>query len=412
MRILITNFWLHEFDESEVFCFKFIEHCRSQGHEVEIYAIDINASMRAYCAQNGIVLHEASSTFPSTKYDVLWMHHNVVPRDLLTPSKNKVLINRVISHHMSAFEPNDVPLFPSMESAIADRILASSYDVKIMLKEIGIDVDRVSVTGSPAPKEFIGENTPTAELNRFLFISNDPPKNVSAAIEMLETIGFEVKRVERKQFIDNRNWVSPSDLEWADAIISIEESIPYAVLAHRPIYLYNKYSGLGWVLDENELHASYLRNDGSSGESISLNVSAIVEQLLSEFEDARNYINNLDAESTRKFNFEKMLDDLLSELEVADEVTGDAFERITSANKVSWLAIQDVFIREVQGRRFADAAAKQALLERSIVVEKLAQIQNEVTEKQGAIVMVEAPVVFEDTQASQRKLSFTSRNLK
>ena len=281
-----------------------------------------------------------------------------------------------------------------------------------MFKEIGIDVDRVSVTGSPAPKEFIGENTPTAELNRFLFISNDPPKNVSAAIEMLETIGFEVKRVERKQFIDNRNWVSPSDLEWADAIISIEESIPYAVLAHRPIYLYNKYSGLGWVLDENELNASYLRNDGSSGESISLNVSAIVEQLLSEFEDARNYINNLDAESTRKFNFEKMLDDLLSELEVADEVTGDAFERITSANKVSWLAIQDVFIREVQGRRFADAAAKQALLERSIVVEKLAQIQNEVTEKQGAIVMVEAPVVFEDTQASQRKLSFTSRNLK
>jgi hypothetical protein len=296
-----------------------------------------------------------------------------------------------------------------MESTLADRILASSYDVKILLKELGINEDRVSIIGSPAPKEFIGESTPNAELNRFLFISNDPPKNVSAAVEMLETIGFEVKRIERKQFTGNRNWVSPSDLEWADAIISIEESIPYAVLSHRPIYLYNKYSGLGWVLDDSELNATYLRDKNSSNDSSSLNVSAIVEQLLSEFEDARTYITNLDAESTKKFHFGPMLDEVLDELESANEVTGDAFERIALAEKVSWLAIQDVFIREIQARRFAEAATKQALLERLIVVEKLGQIQNVPVDMHETQVIVDESQLEVDAETNQKKLSFASR---
>lgn len=411
MRILITNFWLNEFDESEVFCFEFIEHCKSQGHEVELYAIDIDSKMRTYCSENAIVLHDASSTLNTTHFDLVWMHHNVVPRDFLMPSKSKLSARRLVSHHMSAFEPNDVSLFPSMELALADRILANSFDVKILLKELGIDEEKIGIIGSPAPKEFVGEASPTAELNRFLFISNDPPKNVLAAVDMLETIGFEVKRIERKQFVGNRNWISPSDLEWADAVISIEETIPYAVISHRPIYLYNKYSGLGWVTDDSELNATYLRAQSSSVDLTSLSVSSIVEQLLSEFEDARGYINNLDNNSTKKFHFEPMLDEILSELSKAKDETVNCFERITLSAKVSWLAVQDILIREVQARRFADASAKQALLERLIVVEKLEELKDDFSSTQEA----ELEKIYaesDSTDSTQKKFSIASRILK
>ena len=205
---------------------EFINHCTELGHEVELYALDVDSTMRAYCAENDITLHDSNTKFASTHYDLIWMHHNVIPRDFLLNSKGSLTANVLISHHMSAFEPNDVPFFPHLESQLADRIFANSLDVKIVLRELGLDDEKIEVIGSPAPKEFVGYESTLAQLNKFLFVSNDPPKNMLAAVDMLETIGFEVKRIERSQFVENRNWISPNDFKRADSIISIEETIP------------------------------------------------------------------------------------------------------------------------------------------------------------------------------------------
>lgn len=333
--------------------------------------------MRAYCIENGITLQDANSTFTSSHYDLIWMHHNVVPRDFLINSKATLTASALVSHHMTAFEPNDIPFFPETELKLTNQILANSFDVKILLQELGFDENHVEIIGSPAPKEFIGYESTPPELNKFLFIANDPPKNVLAAVDMLETIGFEVKRIERSEFIGNRNWISPADFKWADAIISLEETIPYAVLSRRPIYLYNKYSGLNWVIDDSELNGTYLREHKQNVDVGSLSVSAIVEQLLSGFEDARNYIINLDQDSIRKFQFEQVVEEVLNDLGKTLVPTTNCFDRITESEKVSWLAIQDVFIREVQMRKFAEGSAKQALLERLIVVEKLEHAEKE-----------------------------------
>ena len=99
MRILITNFWLNEFNDSEVFCMEFINHCTELGHEVELYALDVDSTMRAYCAENDITLHDSNTKFVSTHYDLIWMHHNVIPRDFLLNSKGSLTANVLISHH-------------------------------------------------------------------------------------------------------------------------------------------------------------------------------------------------------------------------------------------------------------------------------------------------------------------------
>jgi hypothetical protein len=371
MQILITNFWLNEFDDSESFCFEFIDHCKARGHKVDMYALDISSKMRAYCVDNGITLYDPHTSFGSMHYDLIWMHHNVLPRDSFMNSKSSLTASSVVSHHMSAFEPNDIPLFPQAESVLADRILARSFDVKFLLTELGFEDKLVSIVGSPAPMKFTGYESSLPQLNKFLFISNNPPKNMLAAADMLETIGFEVKRIERSQFVGDRNWMAPEDFKWADAIISIEETIPYSVLSHRPIYLYNKYSGLGWVTEDSELNVAFLREQKSNIDVKALSVSAIIEQLLSGYEDARLYINSLDQESTQKFQFESVLDQILLDLSSSIDPSVNSFDKIAPAAKVSWLAVQDMFIREIQARKFAEGSAKQALLERSIVIEKL-----------------------------------------
>ena len=408
MRILITNFWLNEFNDSEIFCVEFVSHFKSLGHEVEIYALDIDSTMRGYCAENGITLHDANSKFVATHYDLIWMHHNVMPRDFLINSKGLITAGALVSHHMSAFEPNDIPFFPALEAALADRVLASSYDVKIMLSELGFDENQIEIIGSPAPKEFVGFESSMPQLNKFLFISNDPPKNLVAAVDMLETIGFEVKRIERSQFIGDRNWISPNDFKWADAIISIEETIPYAVLSHRPIYIYNKYSGLDWVTDDSELNGVYLHENKFNVDSDTLSVSAIVEQLLSGFEDARGYINNLDQDSTKKFQLEPVLEEIVGTINAAVSKNIDCFEKITEADKVSWLAIQDILIREVQLRKFAEGSAKQALLERLTVIEKYEKAEKELVEVKEAL-SSEGQASTSSEDSTQKRFSISGR---
>ena len=404
----MTNFWLNEFNDSEVFCMEFINHCTELGHEVELYALDVDSTMRAYCAENDITLHDSNTKFVSTHYDLIWMHHNVIPRDFLLNSKGSLTANVLISHHMSAFEPNDVPFFPHLESRLADRIFANSLDVKIVLRELGLDDEKIEVIGSPAPKEFAGYESTLAQLNKFLFVSNDPPKNMLAAVDMLETIGFEVKRIERSQFVENRNWISPNDFKWADSIISIEETIPYAVLSHRPIYLYNKYSGLEWVTDDSELNGVYLREQKMNVDANTLSVSAIVEQLLSGFEDARSSINNLDQDSTKKFQLEPVLEEILDTLSKTLDSSVDCFDKLEDQEKVSWLAIQDILIREVQARKYAEVAAKQALLERLIVIEKFENAEKELE----AFKAVPANEIIEDSAPAllpQKKFSLSGR---
>lgn len=309
---------------------------------------------------------------------------------------------------MSAFEPNDIPFFPALEAALADRVLASSYDVKIMLSELGFDENQIEIIGSPAPKEFVGFESSMPQLNKFLFISNDPPKNLVAAVDMLETIGFEVKRIERSQFIGDRNWISPNDFKWADAIISIEETIPYAVLSHRPIYIYNKYSGLDWVTDDSELNGVYLHENKFNVDSDTLSVSAIVEQLLSGFEDARGYINNLDQDSTKKFQLEPVLEEIVGTINAAVSKNIDCFEKITEADKVSWLAIQDILIREVQLRKFAEGSAKQALLERLTVIEKYEKAEKELVEVKEAL-SSEGQASTSSENSTQKRFSISGR---
>ena len=408
MRILITNFWLNEFSDSEIFCVEFVSHFKSLGHEVEIYALDIDSSMRRYCAENQITLHDANSKFTATHYDLIWMHHNVVPRDFLLNSKGSITASALISHHMSAFDPNDIPFFPALESALADRILASSFDVKILLKELGFNEDGIEIIGSPAPKEFVGFESSVPDLNKFLFISNNPPKNMLAAVDMLETIGFEVKRIERSEFIGNRNWISPNDFKWADAIISIEETIPCAVLSRRPIYVYNKYSGLDWITEDSELNGVYLREQKFNLDSDSLSFSAIVEQLLSGFEDARSYINDLDQDSTKKFQLEPVLEEIVEAMSAASDSNRDCFDKISAADKVSWLAVQDILIREVQLRKFAEGAAKQALLERLTVIEKFEKAEKESIETKE----VPSSEEYESAElagSTQKRFSISSR---
>jgi hypothetical protein len=368
VRVLITNFWLNDFNDSEHYCLEFIDYCKANGHEVEIYAIDIDPTMRTYLQANEITIWDPHSSLANSHFDLMWVHHNVIPREFLADTKHKFTVNAVVTHHMSAFEPNDVPFIPELEAALSNKVIANTRDVKLMLSSFGFSQDEVQVVGTLAPSDYVGTKNFNPELNKFLFISNNAPDELLTAISMLETMGFEVKTVERDPVSRERNWISPEDIEWADAIIAIEETVQYAVLSRRPIYLYNQVSGIGWVTDEDSLNNALIQTTNSEVVNNVLSVSRIVEQFLADFDHARDFIANLNHDFVQKFQLETCLDQIFSEIESSMDKTVNRLNLIEPQQKISLLHIQDSLNREVQSRRFAQASAKQALLERSLVI--------------------------------------------
>ena len=409
MRVLLTNFWLNDFNDSERYCLEFVDYCKANGHEVELYAVDVDPTMRTYCQANEITVWDPTSNIENSHFDLMWVHHNVIPREFLADSKHKFIVNSVVTHHMSAFEPIDVPFIPELEMAISNKVLANNQDMKLTLTRLNFSPDDIQIVGTLAPADFAGFKNSKPELNKFLFISHNAPDELIAAMKMLETMGFEIKTVERNSTSRERNWVSPEDIEWADAIISLEETVQYAVLSRRPIYLYNQITGIGWISDEVTLNSAFSQVTKTDNAGSVLSVSRIVEQLLADFDRAREFIVELDQESVKKFQLDNCLSEIFTEIENQIDRTVNRLNLVDAHQKLSLLNIQDSLIREVQSRRFAQAQAKQALLERSLVVsessskeEYVSQIEKQLEEARERISELESQ--------SGRKFALSSRS--
>ena len=370
---------MNSFGDSEMFCLEFVARYKELGHQVQIYAIDVNAKMRAYCNENNVEILDPNSNFSDEHFDLLWIHHNVIPREFLIDNKNKPTAAYFVFHHLSPNDPSDISLFPSLELKLAKRLLANTNDVKIMLEEQGFLANRIHVVGSPVTKEFLGKESENSALNKFLFIADAPPQNILSAISMLETIGFEVKTVETQDFDSYRNSLSPSDFLWADAIISTEDAIPHALLSHRPIFSYSKNTGLGWLTDESDIGDVGFNHRSAGIEIPELNASVIIAQLLADFEEAKNFVNNIDPMNLLKFQFEFVFDEIVDHINtLIDEIEFiDSFVALDVAEKTSWHAYQELMISETKLRLCADRSVKKALIDLASITERIDNIKSE-----------------------------------
>ena len=154
--------------------------------------------------------------------------------------------------------------------------------------------------------------------------------------------------------------LSPADFHGADAVIATEETIPHALLTRRPIFLYNKNSCQGWLTDESEMVDVGYREPGDSQSAIDLSVSAIVAQLLADFEEAKGFICDVDREETLKYEFDYVFDDLVNEFAREDLNFRNRFDVLTAPERTSWCAFQELISSEINTRRNHDRSFKQS----------------------------------------------------
>ena len=256
--LLLTNH-LYEWAGSEMIIVEFIEAYGAKGAHVTVFANDIGDEFVSKIVRYGCRVVDDAEKIDLSDFDFIYCQHQVVTKFLdqlleLGDSERP----GVVCAHLSPYEPIEFP-GPVIEPHFADLIVYNSPETCVALKELGLQPNRLLQMPNPAPDDFFDVADRDGPLKRLLVVSNHLPKELSATLPLLQRSGIEVK----SRGINSRNVrVTPQDLSEHDAVVTIGKTVQYALAAGRPVYVYDRFGGPGWLTTENLDDASWYNFSG------------------------------------------------------------------------------------------------------------------------------------------------------
>lgn len=225
--ILITNRRLVELGGSELVSIELAEELQRQGHDVTLYSPEISDK---YYDLSGLNVTDMKPR--ASEFELLWIHHNLLIHDL---GFKKQAGQKIIFNHMSSYVDLEWPKLPDYELALADMILANSWETAQKLKEFGI---HAGLFQNPAP---IGFESCEGYRDKALFISNHRPDELTRYVSGL---GIESKWIGHG---DTPMRITPEVLSEAAFVVCNGKTVQYAMRAGVPVFLYDHFKGCGWI---------------------------------------------------------------------------------------------------------------------------------------------------------------------
>ena len=295
-NILISQLRLHDYAGSEVVTLELAEYFSSKGANVSIVTFSSGEPIRKEFEKiNGLIVYkygsgELSDYLETTKVDIMWVHHQLIPVELVrNPGDTKFIF-----HHMSPYAPLEFPLFWRIETTLADSILCNSQETMDKFIKDGIFAEsdkRLNVFGNPAPDAFRGgiKVRKGTKLKRLLIVSNHPPCELLEVKTIIENKGITVQIFGSGS--NNYRRVLPKDLANFDAVISIGKTVQYSILAGVPVYVYDRFGGPGYLQNNNYAKTKDFNFSGRGFEKKSAKV--IAEELIKDYGEAVKFSTQL-----------------------------------------------------------------------------------------------------------------------
>ena len=280
--LVLTN-QLNNFAGSEILSLEVAEALVDMGYDVDIkcnLASDalIKSTYRTISVSD-------SENFPRVAdYDFIWSQHNLLPLLEVCADDIKKRGTKIVSAHLSPFEPFETA---GLASAILlnAHIVANSPETKEKLVDIGIPAEKILNLKNAAPESFLIEpENRSGELKNLLIVSNHIPYELANAVKLLRKSGLRVKILGRNNGRHQR--LNVSDLGSIDAIVSIGKTVQYGILAQKPIYCYDRFGGPGWLNHDNIDVAEYYNFSGRCC-GRKLDAKMLSSELIGGFRDAQ-----------------------------------------------------------------------------------------------------------------------------
>lgn len=308
MKILIGTNYLGPIAGSELVAFEFATHFRERGHEVHLFANISGSPMADLCRERlGVEVITAPDAIDPLSYDLLYLQHHVAG----------VLTFRRTAHmrEKTAVVFGRLGRRTFMESGgwrhdriLADHVFANSELTAEKLKAVGTEAP-VTVFYNAAPDAFFRDR-PSAgrHLKTITVVTNHPDPDLFQALDILSGT-YDVRRI--GQGLPGYQLVTPQTIHDSDLVISIGKTVPYALAARTPVYVYDHFGGPGYLRPETFANARRYNFSGRCCER-RLPPDALAAEIVGDYPKGVAFAHDLADAELDRFRLQRYADLMLA----------------------------------------------------------------------------------------------------
>lgn len=245
--LLLTQ-QLYRWSGSEMVITELAEEFVRRGWRPAIFAHDINPDLVKAAVPDAEVVTDVNS-LDISQFDFIYSQHGVLLNflDQLIALVEKGQKPKIVFGHLSPFQKQERP-HVGIENTFGDKFICNSFETFKKMEECGLDIERLIVFPNPAPDSYFQIDKKYGSIGSVLAVSNHFPKELRQALYLLEKSGLKVTRLGRQY---GNKKIRPSDIEDHDMVVSIGKTVQYSIAANRPVFVYDKFGGPGWLTSEN-----------------------------------------------------------------------------------------------------------------------------------------------------------------
>ncbi len=339
--ILITQGELIKYAGSEIVTLELAEFFSQNGSNVHVLSSYIGPPIEVeFHKLKNVTLHTSTHGINFDRIDLVWIHHNLIPLEVIELAKAGLLKAKVVFHHMSSFYPLEAPFYPAIEQNLANLILFNSQLTKTAIESKTKDIKFAGkVFNNPAPEAY-RLNRPTnksKKLSKILVVSSHVPKEIIAATNTLRRKGIAIKFMGDSAGHDFRR-VTSKDIVSADVIITIGKTVQYAMQSATPVYCYDHFGGPGYLNEENFERVS---SHGFSGKGFSkMSAALIVKSIIQQYQQAQEAAEYIQKKHSTKYLLPEKIDMVLK---IIEQPMTNKKHSIAQSQIESFYAINEMF---------------------------------------------------------------------
>lgn len=235
-------------------------------------------------------------------YDVVWMQHLRAPLCLSDTVPEK-MPRCIFSAHLSPYEPFE-HVGINLAKNIGAILVANSAETAEYLQKI-YNIKNVVNFENSCPSRF-GERLtkPRKILSDVLIVSNHPSDEWMNIIRLAKNYSIKVDHIGVGGKYITR--VTPELLGKYDAIITIGKTVQYALVGGRPVYVYDRFGGPGYLNQEN-FEASAAANFSGRCCNIFRDAETILKDLIDGYKSALEFSQKKQNDFTKRYDLERFI---------------------------------------------------------------------------------------------------------
>lgn len=308
MDILIGTNHLENFSGSEMICLEMAAHFLARGHRVTVFAnVAGNPVARVLRDHMKVELLTEPARVQPLAFDLVYLQHHVAGLFDYAPNAG--------TRARTAFVFGKLGRRTFMQSGgwRHERLLADGYFANSELTAEALAALRVeapvTLFHNAAPEAFFRPAAVHAPAPRsILVITNHEDPALMGAVDRLSST-YDVRHVGSGGERGRR--VTPEMIHASDVAVSIGKTVPYALAARVPVYVYDHFGGPGYLTPDSFARAARYNFTGRCCER-RLDAEALAREIVEEYPKGVAFAREIAATELERYRLEAHLDALLA----------------------------------------------------------------------------------------------------